>query len=60
MANTNGKKDTRWLLPLSEWLIVFGFVLLVAAGIVTVVLPELQNEPNQNAKGGQVSDHAKK
>jgi hypothetical protein len=54
MSNAKRGKDTPWRIPLSELFILLGFVLLVSAGIATVVVPELQDEPEAEPSGSNV------
>jgi hypothetical protein len=56
MSDAKRGGDTPWKIPLSEIFILLGFVLLVSAAIVTVVVPELQDEPETERSGSVVED----
>ncbi len=65
MSDVKRAGDTLWKIPLSELLILLGFVLLVSAAIVTVVVPEIQDDPEAEPSGSGVevdkdSNRAKK
>lgn len=51
MTDAKPKRDTSWKIPLSELFILLGFVLLVSVGIATVVVPEMQDEPEAKPSG---------
>jgi len=52
-ANPAGNRVRKF--PLSELVILLAFILLVSAGVVTVVIPELQDEPEAKTGGSEVA-----